>query len=422
MTLVSNTREQIKQLNKIGHDKINQLTEHKGNYKQFNVALMDAYICLKPDCLSKICCSLFNCIVSTLWYYNPKSTFRNESEEKRIYSNILLTPEVLLNRYDPYKYKGEGCLIEKDIGNFVKRLQQIDEMNIFYMWRYGRPYIYMFVMERDIGLWKCFNDKAFVSPKTMKKIIGCSKGMIVTMAKMVKDSGRTINRSDIENSFGEFINRLISKMNQGVSKKLSLWKGNGNIFDYLGILNEELSKLNPYEGIEKNAESMANSLPDNVLGKLLMSKTTQEKEENMDRETMLELERDLIPDNENLISGRTPRKKVVKTMVREAKKVNGEYIDPFSNCNNLMKFYYACLKMYNDKAQIYSFDAERSYALEILDMLKAIGRKGDKNFLRSLIQYFIDNKLAGNNIYKAENTSMKSLRDIIPIYSRKYIG
>lgn len=404
--------------NEIDREKINFVTEHAGNYKQFNVALFSAYLCIKPDCISKICCSLFTCIISTLWYQSHKKAHAcKDSTTKRIYSNIDLNPEILLLEYDPIKYKANKQLIKFDVGNFVKRLQQIDDLNIFYIWRCGRPYSYVFVMERDIAVWKYFNKNAFVTPKTINKIVGCSKGMINVMTRLTKK----VEKNIIENSFGDFINKLISKMNPITAEKLPKWKGNGNIFDYLSMLHEELSKLSPYAGSETNIDTIINQLPDSIVEKILENKKqTKDKNMEMDVET---LEKELTPENENLIV--TKKRKKQTPIIKDnydAKKLSFATIDPFSNCNNFLRFYYAAIRLHNNGAKLYSFDAERRYALEILDLLTAIGKKDDKTFLKSMIQYFIDNKLIGNNIYKPECTSLKVLKEIIPIYNKKYIS
>jgi len=132
----------------------------------------------------------------------------------------------------------------------------------------------------------------------------------------------------------------------------------------------------------------------------------------------------LVPQNENIV--REKRAKNLKGLVDENRlKPEGQSfksLDPFSNCNQFLKFYREVVRMYNNSAKFYAFDVERNLALEVMDVMTENGRGGNKEFLKSWIRYYITNTLRGNSVYKMEKTSLKSFKESFSEFNAKYIG
>lgn len=404
---------------KIDHEKRNMLTEHECNYKRYNPAIIDGFNALHPPLRSKLCMVVFNIIMETKRYHKPGARYYSEEENRRIYSNKYVSLEGILDRCYPVKYGVEGKDVKQDVSNLMKKLQELDDMNIFYIWRYGFPYTYMFLLERDIGLWTYFNPNGCVTPKSLKKVVRSSNGIIDTMVKLEKSRKRAVSLQDVERSFlTDLIGHLVSKMDKTVAKKLPKWDQKQPIADYLSELRNSLAELEKYDGLIHH-ETFAQRLPKHLRDKIIYIED-ETKENKMD---LAQLSKDLVPTNENVVTEKKSRRKRVQTANGEiilANKVPFKSLDPFANCNQFMKFYREVIRMYNNNANFYSVDSERREATEILDLLIHNGKNGDRDFLRSWIRYYIGSNLYGNNVYKPDRTALINFRKTFKDYEGKY--
>jgi len=395
----------------------NGLTEPRTSYKLYNPYLIDSYAAIMPSSLSKISLVIFNGILSNKRYYKETSVNYSEVEAKRIYNSILMTPEYILQQCNPAKYAVDAKSLEQDIGNLVKKVGVLEDNNVFYIWKSGFPYVYIFFMERDIGVWKFFNQKGVVIPKTLAKILRAHRQVIENMDKMLKQDKQVLEQHEIENSFGLFINKMISKMNPEVAKKLSVWKGNGNLSDYISFLLKELHTLNEFEGLEEDSE-FAMRLPPTIKDRLVPK--DKQKENKMD---MLTLEKSLVPANENLVKTRkTTRKRLMKNYSGAivAPIVDFEGCDPFENCNEFISFYKEIVRTQFPDAKFLSPDSQRKVAAEILDML-ILGKKNNKRFLKGWISYFARNKLQGGAAFNRDKTSLDEFKKTFLEFSLSYV-
>lgn len=392
------------------HKKRNKLTEHKTNYKLCNTYLTDCYAGLYPATLTKLSLVIFSTLLSTKRYHKPDSKFYSPEEDRRIFTNVVLTPSNILERCHPVKYIYEGKDSSKDASNMVRKINELDDNNIFYAWRYGYPHMYMFVMERDIGVWKFYNPSAYVTPKTLRKVIYSTKGMVASMLEM---SGKG-DVEDVRNSFCEFINGLILKMHPDVQEKLTLWVEGDLYRSYLTGLRNEIDKLEPYEGLVEH-EGFYDRLPAGVKEKM--------KPVTKKRESHPELEDYLAPKDENLVKPKGERKKrtakAKKDPSAEAKTFLA--VDPFKDVNNFVGFYRAAIYLTDRGAKFFPYSTELHYASQILDILHDNERE-DKRFLKSWIGFYIEKSLKGNNMYKEDNTSLKKLKESFEEYNNRYVS
>lgn len=407
---------------KLDPEKISLLTEVKEEYKLFSINMVDFYSGIHPPLLSKVATVLFYCILSNKMYRKPESQGYNESEAKRIFTNTLITPSDLVKRMNPVKFiEGEND-VETDISNLLKKLQELEDNNIFYIWRFKQPFTYIFIMERDITSWKYYNSKGYLYPKSLKKITRLAKSMIDTMISLEKQKGRISTREEIESSFGELLNRLIDKMNPAVSVNLPRWQNDANIFTYTSSLLGELGKLGNFEGYAYD-ERFISSLPEHIKKKIF--KTHKEAIMNIE-----ELEKELIPQNENLVKVKMPRSTIKKTTTKQV--VTDEAIapeelivkqcEPFKNSLDFLKYYRSFLRVYNSNVKLCPFHTELLCAGEILDMMILNGRNGDLRFLKFWIKFFYVNCLKGNNVFREDKTSLRAFKQTFDVYNAKYIG
>jgi len=393
-------------------NKINIVTEHKENYKLVSLYLMDCYNGLHPPLLCKLSHVIFNLIIYNKLYRNTNHKHYDAEEDKRIYSNILITPENILKRLAPSKYQIDNKDIENDIANLSNRLQILDDNNIFYIWRYKQPFTYVFIMERDVGCWKYYNSEAFLTPKTLKKIVRSGKCIIDTMIKLESKRQREIDKSDIEKSFGNFLNRMIDKMNPSVISNLSRWVDTANIFEYIVRLNADLRAISDYEG-QVISDDFMGHLPDPVR-KEISNRNTKETKMNAS------LELQLVPQNENLTKIRKTRSHNPNVM--DAKVEHFQSVDPFKNATQFVKFYRSIIREQNNEAKFFDMISEANDATYILDAMIKHNRNGDKKFLRMWIYHFYSTYLKGNNVYKTEKTSVKELFKTLDAFDASYYG
>jgi len=403
------------------NDRRNALTAPE-HYKRCNIEIMELYIALHPSSLSKLSAVLFNIIMDTKMHYQPNHRYYSQFEDKRIFNNKYITLEDILDRCNPVKYGAENKSMASDLSNLMGRLQELDDNNIYYIWKFNKPFTYMFVMERDVGVWKYFNASACVTPRTLKKIVGLSNNMIDSMLKFEKAKGRQTSLKEIEISFvNEFLFSIIGKMNVDVSKKIPRWVEGENISEYLTKLRDLLNLMDDNEGLEHDEQFMKR-LPKHLQEKI-ECKIDKNSEES---ETMniAELSSQLIPKNENLLREkkvRVSKSKVVSKDILPPKQSTFNYtFDPFLNCNNFIRYYNEVINSYNGEAKFYPIDTERDSAAKVMDLLIQNGKAEDVDFLRSWIRYYIQSYLQGNNIYKKERTSISNFQKTFKSYEGKY--
>ena len=389
----------------------NNLTEHQKNYKLCNLNLMSCYAGLYPATLTKLSLVIFNQILSNKMYYKQDSKFFDKEEDRRIYTNTSVTPVLLLQNCHPIKYRFEEKDANSDVGNITKRINELDDANVFYVWKCGYPKNYMFIMERDIGLWKTYNPSAYVTPKTIRKILLSTNGMRKSMYKILQENGDKMTIHDVSKSFCEFIDRMITKMHPDVQVQLERWNETRGYKDYLTQVNEKVKTLDPYQGLEEDVD-FQKRLPLEVQLKL---NPKQEKKKDLKG-----LEADLAPQDENLVKVKSSSRKRIPTTEAEAKLETFKSLDGLKNATSLFQYYRAIIKSKNNDAQFHEYSVELNTSAQILDKLKESNH--DEDFLKSWILYFAEIKLKGNNALNKDKTSLSELFKTYSDYNGKYIG
>jgi hypothetical protein len=389
-----------------------KLTEHKNNYKLCNLNLLSCYGGLYPATLTKLSYVIFTQILSNKMYHKKDSKYYDEQEEKRIHTSLSITPTILLENCHPTKYRLEGKDANKDIGNIVKRINELDDNNIFYVWKCGYPKNYMFVLERDIGLWKFYNPKAYVTPKTLKKIILSTRGMCNSMFKILQESGDKSNIHDVRKSFCEFISGIVKKLDPSIGDTFPKWDEGSGYKEYLINVNNIVRTLSPYQGLEIDS-TFFDRLPLEV--KLKFDTKPRKK-----RGTNASLESDLLPKDGGLI--KTPKRKSKTTSVKEAKTKFDTFvsIEPLKNANSFCQYYRSLIKSTDKDAKFHEYKIETPPAAVILDKLKESNK--DEDFVRSWILFYVESKLKGNNIRNRDKTSLRTFQKTYDEYSSRYIG
>jgi hypothetical protein len=345
-------------------------------------------------------------------YHKPDSKFFDKEENKRIYTSVSVTPETLLKNCHPVKYRLEGKSTKNDEGNIVKRINELDDNNIFYVWKCGYPKNYMFVLERDVGLWRFYNPNAYVTPKTIRKILLSTNGMCNAMFKILQENGDKLTVHDVRKLFCEFVDRMVQKMHPDVYKGLDRWDESRGYKEYLYALNDEIKQLDPYQGLEED-EHFRDRLPLEV--KLKLDPKPKKK-----RNAHKELEAELAPKDDSLV--KQPKKRRKRTPVKdvEAQFDTFKSLEPLKNSTSFYQYYRAIVKSKDQTAEFHEYKVELGTAAVILDTVKEANH--NEMFLRSWIGYFIDLKLKGNNIKNKDKTSLRALQKTYDEYNNKYIG
>ena len=354
----------------------NVLTEHSKNYRNINPMIMDCYTGLMPNSLPKISFVIFNFLLNNKRYYSEDSKYFNKEENSRIYTNLVLNPKDIVKRCNPAKKYENESDFESDASNLVRKLNDLHDMNIFYVWKIGYPNIYMFIMERDIGAWKYYNPSGVVTPKTLLKILNSYNGMISAMNSMLSSQNQTVSMEKIKNSYCNFVEKMVSKMHQDVSKEIKPWDElSCSIDEYVKEVIQIVRRMEQYEGMVED-DIFIESLPPNVAEKLIGKSGNNRKYSEL-------LEDELSPKEENIVKIKPIKEKVEKP-VKEKKNVlvlpesvkaevhNVGTLNPFLNALSFVKFYRGLLRTKN--ADVTFFDnsamqSETKIATEILDML-----------------------------------------------------
>ena len=381
----------------------NDLTNSDLRYKRVNFDVFAGYNGLPPF-LSNVAHIIFHSIIKTL-KYGKGGEAKSKNECRRIYSDIDITIEDILEDFYSVKYaNGKGSA--NDRANMVKKINELLDYNVFYCWRYRDHY--MFVLEREIGIWKFYNKDGCVIPRTLKKISVLSKDMINCMERFEKKKNVRVNRKDIEESFMKFINeKIIGNMNPVVVSKLPLWDGSSDIYSYFRGLIKVLRGLDDFEGLGED-DGFLRFLPKSV------SKTLDRKRIKEANDMKTKMEKDLIPDETNLVKvkkekkGRKTKKKVKSKGDSKPKAYTyGGDVNPFKNSKEFVKYYRSILYYFDSKVKFENFAVDVQVAGKIMDSLGEKDRK-NKTFLKAWIRYYKDHKLKGLKIYNTKHTSLKS--------------
>jgi hypothetical protein len=345
-------------------------------------------------------------------YHKESSKFYDKQEDKRIYTSLSVTPITLLENLNPVKYCAEGKDASKDVGNMAKRINELDENNIFYVWKCGYPKNYMFVMERDIGIWKYYNPKSYVVPKTLKKILLSTRAMTDNMHRILQEDGDRITIHDVRRSFASFISHIVDKLNPSVSKDIPRFNESENYRDYIKSVNNKVKEMDDYDGYEED-EMFIKRLPLEVQ---LKTRPSRRKRAKANRE----LESELLPSDENLVKKKARRNKRVAVNGEEAKLETFKEIEPLKNAKSLFQYYRSIIASQNNDAKFNDYILEVRYAASVLDKLKNDNQ--DIEFFRSWSLFYLESKLKGNNIRNKDKTSLKSLENTYGEYNSRYIG
>lgn len=399
----------------------NDLTEYIENYRRYNPNLFDCYVGIKPPSLSNIAVMLF-CRVINNRRYDEKN---RGAESKRIYSNLYFSMGDLLEYYDPIKYSSTELSMSYDSDNFSKKLDKLCDMNVFYQWEYKKPYSRIFVIERDIAVWKYYNTKGCVIPRTILKIINLADAMIEDMIKIEGRRGRKPDKYDIRNSFGFFVDGMVKKMNPNVFKGLPLWSGVGDVFTYLKTLKKEIKNIDGFAGLEED-EDFINKLPPSARENLHKNELLEERKMNTKEQIASSVENEIVPKNSNIVNKIKHRKKRVRktkttTTSSEISPILQTFdgVDPFNNPRDFIKFYRVIVTSRKEDAIFPKYESEGHTAAVIMDLLKDSGFWGDKNFLINWIWYYVDTRLKGDHHRKIEKTSLDALKDSFDDYCQR---
>ncbi len=390
--------------------KINSLTEHTNNFKQVNTNILACYCGLNPPILSKVCHVLFNSIIHNKRYASKKFSV-SDAEEKRIYSNVVLTPEIIMEHCNPSKYIDGKCDNHK--GNLVKILKEIDNNNIFYIWRCGFPYVYMAIMERNIGSWKYYNENGLVLPKSLNKILENGMGMMAEMHKMLDGKNQNVSMDDVEKSFCKFIERISSKMDDVVKDSFPKFS-NQTTSEYMLTIKNFLKKHDDCQGLIYS-DAFVKNLPPCIINKL----------NGKDNEMYSYVLDDIVPKDGNLVTKKKEKatKKIIKKNVNAPILMTfDDGMEPFESPKNMCRFYCSLVTTKHPSAKFYAVGHESVQAALLMDMLLSSGHGMDKKFLISWIKFFIDLKLKGENSLNRDKTSIKNLISTFNLYNSKYVS
>lgn len=365
-----------------------------------NINIIDAYLALHPLSLSKISISLFNIIT--------------KGDSSRLFNDEDILLKDLLNRCHPVKYAIDKKPVTNDVSNLMTRLQDLEEGNVFYVWKFGKPISYAFFMEKDIGVWKYFNSYACVPPKTLKEILSNFNEMVDAMEGFEDKRDRFVDRNELEYSFlNKFIPHVMEKMDNKIADQLPRWDRIEPPKDYLEKMKKKLNKIKDYDNFEEAPEFYIR------IPKHLSSKINESKSMNTSQ-----LAKDLIPEDENIVIEKKKRTRssarINKNFNPEAEKMTFKSVNPFLNCNEMLKYYRDVVRSINGSAKFYDPSVERQFASEVIDVLTQNGRANDVDFLRSWIRYYVGSYLNGTNIKEPAKTSLSNFKKTFQTYDNKY--
>lgn len=390
----------------------NELTEVYKRYKLLSTNLQYCY-CRLPNVLSKIATYLFTNILDSKFYTkDDKSNIKGSHEEKRIYTDCDISIEDIILNVLEYDTNVAGSS-----SNIIKYIKRLQDMNVFYFWKFKGKYI--FIMEREIGCWKFYNEYGVVIPRTLKKILDLSQYMVECMRGFHTIKGAfASDEESIELSLGEFINSMIDKMNPSVAGRIKRYDKSVGLSGYVMQTYEELDKMDKYEGLEEHSEFLE-KLP-RVVGDELASKR-KIGVNAMKKPLVSDMENELVPSNPNLgrkKRGRPPKKKDVTAVAETKGEKEGikaestgfyETIDPFKDSKSFVQYYRTYLRSHDNKMVFEPFASDAETAASILDLMLD-NSMNNKQFLDSWLNYYIENALKGERVTKTKHTSLKTFK------------
>jgi hypothetical protein len=394
-------------ISKEEHKIKNSITDVSSRYFLVNKFILQAYQGIPSGTWSKLASYLFTLICSSIRY--EKGNIKPGYDF--IYNPVPVTVDGILAEIRSVAY-AEGSKLENDRRNYRKNLADLHKNNIFYMWKCGKFYI--FIMERELRSWICYNKGGCVTPKTILKIIRRSRSMINNMIKSHKDGGSNFSVVKIESSFGVFINTMIDKMNPLIAAEdLPRWDKKQHIHKYLGSLYNALENLEQFDGLVED-DKYNQRLPLSVR-EYLSNKVNR----GVIMNSNLDLEKEIAPTGDDANVGKKPRKKRAKKVAenknpqpaKPKKRRFNHSLNPFAGGPSFTKYYHAFLEQLASNTQ-FKFDdivADNRVAVEILDLLRE-SSLDNKEFINDWITYFYENSLKGKKAIKPEYTSLRAFR------------
>ena len=409
------------------HEIRNNITEHTRSYSLCCIDLLRCYSGLKSSKSGQLCGVIFSDIIYNK--INVKGESQSSSpESRRIYNKKLVNAKTLLEELNPSKYNIEGKDINRDVGNMSRQVKQLHEQNIFYVWRMGHPQVFMFFLERDPGIWKEYNSKATIPPKTIWKLANVSFDAALAMEKILIENGTPEEKIDIKRSYAAFLDELIGKMPSSCQKLTPKLSNYRKFSEYIRDVKNALSKMGNFMDFEIDEDfifKMPLSFRNNYLKAIVDIEGDDESSEEEKQMNTLErekLEALLIPKNKNLVSDSTNKKTSKKKSNLKLKKQSfAKEMNIFKNCNDMTRFYQAQFKQVHPQAIFQGFATERQETLNLMDLLIKKGKSEDKQFLRSWIRHYAT-KQTPNAAKNPNKTSIKSFSKTIDEYLNLYIG
>jgi len=418
-------------MNLVNFEAGNQVTKYQGCYKLVNLYLQACYGAIKPERRAIIASTLFRLSFGDKRYAKVTDPNFDPVEENRIYNRSKITNADLLREIDPVKYGNGGISTAKNESDVNKVIRDLDADNIYYRFSCGKPAFCIYVYEREIRCWRYFNSYGCVIPKTLKKIILVSADMIEVMNGFIQAGERNANfdLSRVQDGFGNFINRLIWKMNPSVVAELPQWDDNKHIESYIEDLMAKLSGMGDYDGLEIHPDFEMN-IPPSVRGRL---ERLEKKYKSINAEVIpVKKLKELVPPSSKSNVGKLRRKKTKNvTKFPTMEKINKdevevddgrpaligfESINPFEDEPSFVRFYIYVVQAQNKTANI-KFDTTQ--AARIIDKLSDCGRR-DKSFLKAWIEWYVVNKLRGSKIYKPKYTSLQAFGETLADYNKRF--
>ena len=409
----------------------NCLTEYSKAYKRINQFIVACYEGIESLSLSKVASLLFRGILKDKVYGEKETSKRDIDEDKRIYNYSELSIDDLLKEGYSIKYAKNNNTLVTDRSNMLKRIRELEENNVFYIWQFQDINIY--IMEREIGSWKMYNELGCVTPKMLKKIVAVSKNMMDTMTKMITKKYSVVNTCNMEKSFGRFFNHMLGKTNPLIISNFNLWDGHQNIHDYLKSLN--FSNVGDYQGLEFEDKFFL-KLPFSVSKK--MENEINKRGGTMRKKKVVneQMQKNL---QEQLVFDITPKHPIVTKRTRVKRNhvinINGPFNkplmpeaqtfddakDPFNNPREFVDYYRSCMNLFtHGHIEFNNYSIDCPDAACIMDVLIERNVK-DKNFLTSWFRYYFDNNLKGDKAMKIKNTSLRAVKETLDLFEPKYI-
>jgi hypothetical protein len=380
-----------------------------------NPDLISAYMAL-PNMQPRLAGSLFTAICKEVRYESG-----GVKDGYDFLSNIFpITIDSILMEVRSVAYS-EGKKIENDRKNYRAQLADLHRGNVFYMWKCGKFYI--FFMDREIRSWLYYNKNGCVLPKTIIKILLRARDMINDMIKFHADINSHYKISEIESSFGVFLNIMIDKMYHCIATGLPRWDNTKHVGEYMDELMLKMETLNPQDGLVE-ADDFRDRLPASVRENLA-------KREARGGYMISNIEKDIGVTGKAANLAKTPRKKRQpknnksdKDTHEQTKPEKTRYdksINPFHDAHSLMEYYKASLQHLSGKINIPLGDiqVDSRCALEIIDLLR-LSNLENKQFLNEWIKYFFEQKLKGEKIFKSKYTALSVFRYTFEAYKETY--